>query len=329
MTMLDTMPLHRDPHSLVREGTTAFQRTVLSRINNGIELARRFRTYRKAYSNYIRLIGRFLVGNPFPVIAITRSGARVVLRERAGVVLYSASGKPACPVRDVTVSDNGVVTFQYQSGQSTIEIRLSGLLTNGDPGVFVNDEYGFLPVKDRVVVDVGASIGDSPLYFIAKGARRVYAYEPFPRTYQLAVENARQNGVEDRIHLERAAIGNWNGHVKLNEPIPTAFSKSVNAANGVSTDVVSLSEIVHKWSIRDGILKMDCEGAEYDAILDSSNEVLRSFSHIQVEYHYGYKLLESKLEQAGFIVSHKGPERYLPTNGDPVMYFGFVYAVRG
>jgi len=44
--------------------------------------------------------------------------------------------------------------------------------------VFDYGEYEPLSVEGRVVVDVGAFVGDSAIYFALKGARRVIAIEP-------------------------------------------------------------------------------------------------------------------------------------------------------
>jgi hypothetical protein len=42
---------------------------------------------------------------------------------------------------------------------------------------------------------------------------------------------------------------------------------------------------------------MDCEGGENDSIPSASEDTLRNFSHIMVEYHYWYKNLKRKLEK--------------------------------
>ena len=52
---------------------------------------------------------------------------------------------------------------------------------------------------------------------------------------------------------------------------------------------------------------MDCEGCEYESIMATSDIILKKFSHIQIEYHSGYKNLKEKLERCGFKVSITGP----------------------
>ncbi|MCC6017275.1 MAG: FkbM family methyltransferase, partial [Desulfurococcaceae archaeon] len=64
-------------------------------------------------------------------------------------------------------------------------------------GVFDYGHWDELNVEDKVVVDVGAFIGDSSIYFALRGARRVIAVEPHPEAYKVMVENIRLNGLED------------------------------------------------------------------------------------------------------------------------------------
>jgi hypothetical protein len=45
---------------------------------------------------------------------------------------------------------------------------------------FLSNQYGWLVSNGCSVVDIGASVGDTPIYFAAKGAAHVYAFEPYP-----------------------------------------------------------------------------------------------------------------------------------------------------
>ena len=49
--------------------------------------------------------------------------------------------------------------------------------------VFDKEDYKFLDVQNKSVLDIGAFVGDSPIYFILKGAKKVYAIEPHPDAY--------------------------------------------------------------------------------------------------------------------------------------------------
>lgn len=71
---------------------------------------------------------------------------------------------------------------------------------------------------------------------------------------------------------------------------------------GIKVRIRSLSQVCSQLNIHDGILKLDCEGCEYDAILSSDLMTLRSFSEMIVEYHGKPMTLIEKLRAAGFDV---------------------------
>ena len=54
--------------------------------------------------------------------------------------------------------------------------------------IFEEEDYKFLNVKDKNVLDIGAFVGDSPIYFILKGAKKVYAIEPHSDAYNEMIE---------------------------------------------------------------------------------------------------------------------------------------------
>lgn len=81
--------------------------------------------------------------------------------------------------------------------------------------IFVDDIYGGLDVKGKVVVDIGAYIGDSSVYFILKGAERVYAFEAYPLPYRLLLKTIKANNLEGRILPFNEALAKKPGKIKL------------------------------------------------------------------------------------------------------------------
>ena len=148
---------------------------------------------------------------------------------------------------------------------------------------FIREQYSMLDVKDHDVVDIGASIGDTAIYFALNGARHIYAFEPNKDGYALAVKNVRNNHLEDRITM-------------------------INESCGSGSD--ALPYILQKYKIGNAVLKADCEGCEYDFILNANRVALRSFDQIMIEYHYGYLDIASKLKNFGFTVNHTMPRIY-------------------
>lgn len=187
--------------------------------------------------------------------------------------------------------------------------------------------YSFLDVKDSTVIDIGAYVGDSPIYFALKGAKRVIALEPNPLSYKLALENVKINqGVSDVVTILNAGYGK-DGTVKVNQEYISTSMDLKSSEAGESIRIFSLKTLMSEVKA-DGrvVLKMDCEGCEYN-LLDEDDETLRRFDQIVIEYHYGPERLVRRLESAGFKVKFTEPHySYNPWSTNPHMQVGFIYA---
>jgi methyltransferase, FkbM family len=69
------------------------------------------------------------------------------------------------------------------------------------------DAYSVVDVRNRDVVDVGAFVGDTAVYFIKRGAHKVLAIEPHPRAFNELIRNIRINGLQGRVVPINAALG--------------------------------------------------------------------------------------------------------------------------
>ena len=234
-----------------------------------------FHLFQKKYRNYLSVILKVLRGQ-YPFNAVLKTGEHIVFCSYED--LYCNLHDLDCDFKNNLVYVDGL---QFYGGVSNADSVLS----------FIEREYDFLPVKDRVVIDIGANIGDSSIYFASKGAKRVIGIEPDPQAYDFAYKNVELNGFSDRIELIRGALSNIDTNIK-------DFSKP---------SLITLNGIFEKCTIIPSILKIDCEGCEYDVILSASCDTLLNFSHIQIEYHQGYQNLKKKLEVCGFRVKTTEP----------------------
>jgi FkbM family methyltransferase len=206
-----------------------------------------------------------------------------------------------------------------------ISLQFYDGISNGDVfNIFYKKEYEFLPVKDKVVIDIGANIADSSIYFAMSGAKKVIALEPFPKNFEIAQKNIAMNGFTDKVELLNA--GCCGGHSKdviLDPSAKGASCQTIQSSTGSNIHFFTLQELVDKYNIDShAILKLDCEGCEYDIIFSNSKTVLLNFSHIQIEYHYGFRDLEKHLVGGSFAVSHTNPEI---RDG---MEIGWIYAYK-
>ena len=109
--------------------------------------------------------------------------------------------------------------------------------------------------------------------------------------------------------------------------ISNAGSDIKESENGPNISLYSLKTLVNKYNIDSAILKMDCEGCEYN-LLNEDDEIIKKFAMIQIEYHYGYEKLVDKLKECGFAIKYTEPrESYSPSVGE-IMMHGYIYAER-
>ena len=138
--------------------------------------------------------------------------------------------------------------------------------------IFHYGDYESLDIEGRVVVDVGAFVGDSAVYFALRGARRVIAIEPHPGAFAEMLDNIKLNNLEGVIIPVNAGLASKPGKI---------YIENVGAV-----PAVTLSELISRFGIdpNDAVLKMDCEGCEYDIILNDYEHV-KLFKELILEYH--------------------------------------------
>lgn len=265
--------------------------------------------YKKRYKNFVSIILNILRNN-YPIEAVSNSGDSLLFNDYQE--LYNnLMGLDIDPIQDLV----------YINGLKFFGGKTSGDISN----VFKMNEYSFLPVEGMEVVDVGANIGDSSIYFAKRRAIKVVAVEPDRVSYDYGIKNIMTNGFSRNINLIWAGCSSQNVSNSKNE-----------------LEFLTLETIIKKYCSCPEILKVDCEGCEYDLILNASNDDLRRFTHIQIEYHFGYQNLKIKLEECGFEVTYTTPSYFIPLNRNRTtrlvlnkevsqatrMIIGWLYATR-
>jgi FkbM family methyltransferase len=160
--------------------------------------------------------------------------------------------------------------------------------------IFDEGAYETVNCKDKDVVDVGAFVGDSAIYFVLRGARRIIAVEPHPKAYKELVENIRLNRLEKRIIPINAALSSVSGSINISlKDVDTAsiaknslrrFIRYYEDVHTYRVKAITLGEIIKLYDVEGGVLKMDCEGCEYDIILNDFDHVAL-FDELMFEYH--------------------------------------------
>jgi FkbM family methyltransferase len=157
-------------------------------------------------------------------------------------------------------------------------------------GIFVRREYGLVSPGD-IVVDVGANFGAFSLFSVFCGASKVFCYEPCSATFEVIQHNVRMNRLEDKIiPVRRAVTGVSDCLVRLtvSDGPRNRIVLSDAEAKTELVSTVSLQGIIETHRIeRLDVLKLDCEGAEYDILFSTPPDVLKIVRSIRMEYHRG------------------------------------------
>ena len=164
---------------------------------------------------------------------------------------------------------------------------------------FSDDSWDMINLNNRNIIDIGANVADTPLYF-AKHGSNVIAFEPVKHLYELGVENIHLNPkLEKNIKFINKAVGGKKGKINIRTDSTKDY---INENDSYEIEVITVSDILNDYDFPADILKMDCEGCEFEIIL---NEDLTMFNEIVFEHHSkiagkDYKPLIEKLEKDGF-----------------------------
>ncbi|PSN88805.1 hypothetical protein B9Q00_03885 [Candidatus Marsarchaeota G1 archaeon OSP_C] len=196
---------------------------------------------------------------------------------------------------------NESISFEFMG--KTLTLEFNGISKREVVGLIqkfsgVQNWYAKLNVVNKVVVDIGANIGDTAIFFFLHGAKSVIALEPIPKFYELARRNLSNNCSNAKIVLLNRAAGK-PGRTKIETDAPTiSTALSENIINGYDIIVHNLDELVREYDIKDGVLKVVCVGCEIDLFNCSSEEAIKAFSQILIIGIYGSRELVTKLKNA-------------------------------
>ncbi|MGH2582469.1 MAG: FkbM family methyltransferase [Anaerolineales bacterium] len=171
------------------------------------------------------------------------------------------------------------------------------------------ERCGFPLQEDWVVIDIGAGLGEFTLDAARHPNNRVYAYEPFGPSFELLKANLNLNRVAN-VEAFQEAVAEEGGVVRLDisEPEPIKMHTVGHNENGLEVLAITLPQIFKRHAIQlCHLLKMDCEGAEYEILFSTPPEVLARIYRIVMEYHEGaanrnHKELSNYLKNYGFEV---------------------------
>ena len=281
---------------------------------NILELYKDAVRYKRVYNNYLHVMYHLRRLEP-QVNVVLNTGQEKLLSRRIAMTLpyFNEQNYYENKIEEIlNLLEHETIPYKSRN------IVLHGLRDYGDVGgVFVREEYSFLKVKGKTVIDVGANIGDSSLYFAINNAEKVIAIEPDKELLLIANQNVVENGLEKKITLVNGLYGiEENPAIHSNNRTNEISCVDTQNSN-LKAKPYSLEELLNQFCKNNIVLKMDCEGCEYN-LLAEQDDILRKFERIQMEFHGNPHFLVTKLKKVGFKVWFE--------RNPAIRRLGYVYA---
>lgn len=177
--------------------------------------------------------------------------------------------------------------------------------------VWIVEEYNaknFNIRNDDVIIDIGAHIGLFSVYasqFCHYG--KIMAFEPIKENYDILLENIHLNNLEN-IFTFNLAVSDKNLPLKIyfNSIDDAAHTIYGSGENFVEINSITLKEIIDSKCNRVDLIKLDCEGSEYNILESLPENYFKKIEKIWMEYHIinndleRLKKLKSILQKVGF-----------------------------
>lgn len=184
----------------------------------------------------------------------------------------------------------------------------------------LGEEIYMIPFSNKrmTVIDLGAQAGIYSLYVALRNENaRIYALEPDPDNFGQLCRNIELNGFMGRIMPIEKAIGGEDKESVFYVSGQSSRASSLlrtsdtKAPFGISIKVeeITLQTLFSMINIQEcDVLKVDIEGAEYEALYDSPSEILQRINRICMECH-------DLPDSAHVCYNKQGMKRFLSNNG--------------
>jgi len=179
----------------------------------------------------------------------------------------------------------------------------------------------------NLIIDIGAHIGCFSLYCrCLNSSVKILAYEPEAENFNNLKENIRKNNFHD-IQVKNLAVSDRDGQKNIyisDDSHNHSLIKEIEHTNELKVQTIGINRILDRQELVD-LIKIDCEGAEFEIIQTITPENFKKIKTLYIEYHefndrQNHQTLVDILKKNNFKISKK------PSHYDRRM--GFILAER-
>ncbi len=218
--------------------------------------------------------------------------------------------------------------LQFTTRSSNIHFEVQQSLYPVFKEIFMEDVYSISSVVKElsskpVIIDIGANAGFFDILLLSKiPAATIYAYEPLPDNIQQIQKLISANPVlQDKLFTSQVAVtGTTKQNIDLY--IETELQSSVVASvfanfdtrntRKISVSCITLNEIILDNNLQAiDVMKIDCEGSEYDILYNTDPSLIRRAKMLLIEVHdldkdqNNITALNNFLKEIGYTTTHR------------------------
>ena len=210
---------------------------------------------------------------------------------------------------------------------------------------YVSDEIGYVYKFDNfsfeegdIVIDIGANVGIVSIYLAKRFPFiKIYAFEPVKENYNNLIKNIKLNDInEGQIIAENVAITKDGRNVMIDKPITNSGASNIYGIHDhdceynkeYNINSVTLDSIFSKYNIEKcKLLKIDCEGSEYEILYNLSENNIKKCDNMIAEFHGKTEEIEKlyaycskyigNIEYSPYIWKDKNGEEFGPDQTRP------------
>ena len=156
--------------------------------------------------------------------------------------------------------------------------------------------------ENPIIIDIGANVGTVSFYFAKKYPNcKIFAYEPHPLNFQNLLKGIKENKITNVYPFNLAVLSKSDLSIKIhlheNNTAASSAFRFLPDDPYVEVKTISLEDIIKLNNIPYvDFLKIDCEGAEFDILENTSlfynNEI--PIKNMFIEFHRFMEKLENK-----------------------------------